>query len=206
VSPASAVSFDTLGFLSGVNVALDSSLQHQRGKTSAGLSQEIPARMMGWLHENLCGACFRRAERDQKREKNEKEHCNLGAGMCTTGSRGSKSRLSDGKRGAVRGRKLDATSLTPVLKLKKEKGKKTFAEYGYSTKRINEKEALVESGGRSLRLTVLEQSQNGIYVCVSEPGENGGQPKAQSVVLVKRKDRARCSKAGYRGGNSPHAR
>jgi hypothetical protein len=84
--------------------------------------------------------------------------------------------------------KLDATSLTPVLKPKKEKGKKTFAEYGYSTKRINEKEALVESGGRSLRLTVLEQSQKGIYVCVSEPGENGGQPKAQSVVLVKRKD------------------
>jgi hypothetical protein len=84
--------------------------------------------------------------------------------------------------------KLDATSLPSAFKLKKEKGKKTFADYGYSAKKMSEKEALVESGGRDLQLTVLEQTPKGIYVCVSEPGENGGQPKAQTVVLVKRKD------------------
>jgi hypothetical protein len=84
--------------------------------------------------------------------------------------------------------KLDATSLTPVLNLKKEKGKKTLADYGYAAKKINEKEALLESGGRNLQLTVLEQSPKGIYVCVSEGGGNGGQPKAQSVVLMKKKD------------------
>jgi hypothetical protein len=84
--------------------------------------------------------------------------------------------------------KLDATSLAPVLKLKKEKGKKTLAEYKYSTEQITEKEAIVASGGRSLRLTVLEQSRKGIYLCVSEPGRDGAQPKAQSVVLVKRTD------------------
>jgi len=84
--------------------------------------------------------------------------------------------------------KLDATSLAPVLKLKKKEGKKTFAEYGYSTKKVSEKEAVVETGGRDLQLTILEQTQKGIYICISEPRENGGQPKAQSVVLVKRKD------------------
>jgi len=84
--------------------------------------------------------------------------------------------------------KLDATSLAPVLKLKKEKEKKTFADYGFSTKKMSEKEALVESGGRDVQLTVLEQSQRGIYICISEPRENGGQPKSQSVVVVKRKD------------------
>jgi hypothetical protein len=81
--------------------------------------------------------------------------------------------------------KLDATSLTPVLKLKKEKA---LAQYKYSTEQITEKEAIVASGGRSLRLTVLEQSRKGIYLCVSEPGRDGAQPKMQSVVLVKRTD------------------
>lgn len=84
--------------------------------------------------------------------------------------------------------KLDVTSLKPVLHVKKGKGKKTFADYGYTTKEINENEALVESGGQDLRLTVLEQTQKGIYVCVSEPGENGGPAKEQSVALMKWKD------------------
>jgi hypothetical protein len=84
--------------------------------------------------------------------------------------------------------KLDVTSLAPVLKVKKEKGKKTLAEYKYSTEQITEKEAIVASGGRSLRLTVLELSQKGIYLCVAEPGRDGAQPKMQSVVLVKRTD------------------
>jgi hypothetical protein len=81
--------------------------------------------------------------------------------------------------------KLHATSLAPVLKLKKEKA---LAQYKYSTEQITEKEAIVASGGRSLRLTVLEQSRKGIYLCVSEPGRDGAQPKMQSVVLVKRTD------------------
>jgi hypothetical protein len=37
-------------------------------------------------------------------------------------------------------------------------------------------------------LTVLEHTEKGIYVCVSEPGKNSRQPKAQSVMLMKRKD------------------
>jgi len=38
-----------------------------------------------------------------------------------------------------------------------------------------------------LAIKVLDQKSSGIYVCVTEPGENGGGTKAQSVVLLKRK-------------------
>ena len=37
-------------------------------------------------------------------------------------------------------------------------------------------------------IKVLDQKSSGIYVCVAEPGENGGDTKAQSVVLLKRKN------------------
>jgi hypothetical protein len=44
------------------------------------------------------------------------------------------------------------------------------------------------SGMRRLTIKVLDEKSSGIYVCVTEPGENGGDPKAQSVVLLKRKN------------------
>jgi len=39
-----------------------------------------------------------------------------------------------------------------------------------------------------LAIKVLDQKSSGIYVCVTEPGENGADPKTQSVVLLKRKN------------------
>jgi hypothetical protein len=41
---------------------------------------------------------------------------------------------------------------------------------------------------RRLAIKVLGEKSSGIYVCVTEPGENGGDPKAQSVVLLKKKN------------------
>jgi hypothetical protein len=41
---------------------------------------------------------------------------------------------------------------------------------------------------RRLAIKILDQTFSGIYVCVTEPGENGADPKAQSVVLLKRKN------------------
>jgi hypothetical protein len=41
---------------------------------------------------------------------------------------------------------------------------------------------------RRLAIKVLDENSSGIYVCATEPGENGGDPKAQSVVLLKRKN------------------
>jgi hypothetical protein len=86
--------------------------------------------------------------------------------------------------------KLDLTSLPSEFRPKKEKGKKTVADYGFTTQRIDENEAIIEAAGgvRSLAIKVLDQKSSGIYVCVTEPGENGGDTKAQSVVLLKRKN------------------
>jgi hypothetical protein len=86
--------------------------------------------------------------------------------------------------------KLDVTSLPFALRPKKEKGKKTFADYGFTAQTLNENEAVVKaaSGVRRLAIKVLDQKSSGIYVCLVEPGENGGQARTQSVVLLKRKD------------------
>jgi hypothetical protein len=85
--------------------------------------------------------------------------------------------------------KLDLTSLPSAFRPKKEKGKKTFADYGFTAQTVNENEAVIEAGGvRRLAIKVLDQKSSGIYVCVVEPGENGSQAKTQSVILLKRKD------------------
>ena len=86
--------------------------------------------------------------------------------------------------------KLDVTSLPSAFRPKKEKGKKTLADYGFTAQRMDEDEAIIEAAGgvRRLAIKVLDQNSSGIYVCVAEPGESGGDTKAQSVVLLKRKN------------------
>jgi hypothetical protein len=86
--------------------------------------------------------------------------------------------------------KLDLTSLPSTFRPKKEKGKKTFADYGFTAQKVDENEAMIEAAGgvRRLAIKVLDQKSSGIYVCVAEPGENGGSAKTQSVILLKRKD------------------
>ncbi len=86
--------------------------------------------------------------------------------------------------------KMDLTSLPSAFRPKKEKGKKTLADYGFTAQTVNENEAVIEAlgGVRRLAIKVLDQKSSGIYVCVAEPGENGGQAKTQNVILLKRKD------------------
>jgi hypothetical protein len=85
--------------------------------------------------------------------------------------------------------KLDLTSLPSAFRPKKEKGKKTVADYGFTAQKLDGNEAIIETGeARRLAIQVLDQNSSGIYVCVAEPGNKGGDTKAQSVVLLKRKD------------------
>ena len=86
--------------------------------------------------------------------------------------------------------KLDVTSLPSAIRPKKERGKKTFADYGYTAQKVEENEATIEAvnGARRLSIKVLDQRPSGIYVCIAEPGQNGGEAKTQSVVLLKMKD------------------
>jgi hypothetical protein len=84
--------------------------------------------------------------------------------------------------------KLDVTSLPAAVRPKKEKGKKTFADYGFSAQGVNERETIIQEvgGTRKLSIKVLDQRSSGIYVCITEPGQVAGQAKVQSVVLLKR--------------------
>ena len=86
--------------------------------------------------------------------------------------------------------KLDLTSLPSAFRPKKEKGKKTLADYGFTAQTVNQNEAVIEAAGgvKKLAIKVLEQKPSGIYVCVAEPGGNGSQAKTQSVIFMKRKD------------------
>src|SRR5260370_36791798 len=78
--------------------------------------------------------------------------------------------------------KLDITSLPSRFRPKMEKGKKTFADYGFMAQTMDENEAVMEAPGgvRRLAIKVLAQKTSGIYVCLAEPAENGGKPKKQS--------------------------
>jgi hypothetical protein len=87
--------------------------------------------------------------------------------------------------------KLDVTSLPAAIRPKKEKGKKTFADYGFTAQDVGEGEAFIiraMGGARKFSIKVLDQRPSGIYVCVTEQGQNAGQAKMQSVVLLKRND------------------
>ena len=86
--------------------------------------------------------------------------------------------------------KLDLTSLPSALRPKKEKGKKTFADYGFTVQTVDESEAVLEAAGgvKRLAIKVLDQKSSGIYVCVAEPREDDRSAKTQSVILLKRKD------------------
>lgn len=86
--------------------------------------------------------------------------------------------------------KLDATSLPTPYRPKKQKGRKTLTDYGYTVQKLGEKEALMEAavGARKLSIKILQEGPTGIYACLAEPTRDGGDPKAQSVILLKRKD------------------
>ena len=70
--------------------------------------------------------------------------------------------------------KLDVTTFPSGIRPKPEKGKKTLRDYGYITREVDEKEALVEAphGGSQITIRVLEQTAYGIYVCVAARGLN----------------------------------
>jgi len=96
----------------------------------------------------------------------------------------------NGKLAAFVVEKLDVTSLPTVYRPKKQKGKKTLTDYGYTVRKLDEMEALVEEAGgtRRLAIKILQEGTAGIYACLAEPARDGGDPKAQSVILLKRKD------------------
>jgi hypothetical protein len=85
--------------------------------------------------------------------------------------------------------KLDVTSFPSAIRPKLAKGKKTFGDYGYVAQTIGDKEAVIKApqGSSQIAINILEESQSGIYVCVS--GKTQGQSsRIQRVFLLKAKN------------------
>jgi hypothetical protein len=86
--------------------------------------------------------------------------------------------------------KLDVTTLPSTIRPKPEKNKKTFGDYGYMTRQLDDKEGLVETapGGSQINIRILEQESSGIYVCVQGTGKDASSGQIQRVFLLKLKN------------------
>ena len=86
--------------------------------------------------------------------------------------------------------KLDVTTLPPESQPRPEKGKKTFEDHGYVTRKLDEKGVLLEAPhkGSQIAIRVLEQTAHGIYVCVDAQGLNTRNGRFQRMRLLERKN------------------
>jgi hypothetical protein len=86
--------------------------------------------------------------------------------------------------------KADVRSFPEAIRPKPAKGKKTFSDYGYLTQQIDEREAIVKApeGSSQIAINVLEESQAGIYVCVSGEAQDRSGGRIQRVYLLKQKN------------------
>ena len=82
--------------------------------------------------------------------------------------------------------KLDVTSMPLAIRPKREKGKKTFGDYGYVTRKLDDKEAQVEApqGRSQVTISVLEENKSGIYVCFSGETRKQSGSQIQRVFLL----------------------
>jgi hypothetical protein len=86
--------------------------------------------------------------------------------------------------------KVDVTTLPSAIRPKAVKGKKTFGDYGYVAREIDEKKALLDSpqGAAKISIEVLEAQKSGIFVCLNSPSSGKSGAKFQRVFLLKLKD------------------
>lgn len=86
--------------------------------------------------------------------------------------------------------KLDVTSIPSTIRPKREKGKKTLGDYGYVTRKVDDREVLVEAAQSRSQITIsiLEESKSGIYVCLSGQAQNESSSHIQRVLLLKLKN------------------
>jgi hypothetical protein len=86
--------------------------------------------------------------------------------------------------------KVSVKVLPSEMRPKLEKGKQTFADYGFVTAKASEKEAVVEApdGGLRINFSVLEVSRSGIYVCMNSTVPNRSTTRVQRVMLLKSKN------------------
>jgi hypothetical protein len=86
--------------------------------------------------------------------------------------------------------KVDITTLPSAIRPKAVKNKKTFGDYGYVAREMDEKKALLDprQGAPQVSIDVLEAQKSGIYVCVNSPSAGEGHDRFQRVLLLKLKN------------------
>jgi len=86
--------------------------------------------------------------------------------------------------------KVDVTTLPSAIRPKAVKSKKTFADYGYVAREVDEKKALLDSpqGAPKISIEVLEAQKSGIFVCVDSQASGKSGAKFQRVLLLELKD------------------
>jgi len=86
--------------------------------------------------------------------------------------------------------KVDVTTLPSAIRPKVVKSKKTFGDYGYVAREVDEKKALLDSpqGAPKISIEVLEAQKSGIFVCVDSQASGKSGAKFQRVLLLELKD------------------
>jgi hypothetical protein len=85
--------------------------------------------------------------------------------------------------------KVDITTLPSTIRPKAVKGKKTFGDYGYVARELDEKKALLDppQEASQVSIDVLEAEKSGIYVCVNNQSAGESHDRFQRVLLLKLK-------------------
>src|SRR5258705_8383543 len=86
--------------------------------------------------------------------------------------------------------KVDVTTLPSAIRPKPVKSKKTFSDYGYVARELQEKKALLDPppGASQVSIDVLEAEKSGIYVCVNSQSAGASHDRFQRVLLLKLKN------------------
>jgi hypothetical protein len=86
--------------------------------------------------------------------------------------------------------KVDVATLPSAIRPKLVKSKKTFGDYGYVAREVDEKKALLDSpqGASQVSINILETQKSGIYVCVKSQSADGNRGQFQRVLLLKLKN------------------
>lgn len=82
--------------------------------------------------------------------------------------------------------RLDAMTLPQFIRPKHAKGKKTLADYGFTPRAVEEKEARLSGtqDNREISIRILEQNASGIFACVESRGP-GNNDAFQRVLFIK---------------------
>ncbi len=85
--------------------------------------------------------------------------------------------------------KVDVASLPSAIRPKLVKSKKTFGDYGYVTREVDEKKVLLDppQGAAKVSIEVLEAQKSGIFVCLNSQTSGKSGAQFQRVLLLKLK-------------------